>query len=100
MIRILCEIPISFVFLLNDLAQLLNSCCGSGCESGDKHSGLTVLNSSTKVVVECISTKISGNGLFSSHNLFGHWLVSSSSLPVTLKKFAERLHLTSPFGMI
>ena len=56
-------------------------------------------DASTKVAVEGVSTNMSGVALFSSRNLFGRRLISSSVLPVTLKKFTEWLRLTSRFSI-
>ena len=57
-----------------------------------------MLGSSTKVAVEGGSTKMSGDRLFSSRNLFGRLLISPSVPSVTLKKFVEWLLLT--LGML
>ena len=61
---------------------------------------MTVLDSSTIVTVEGVSTKMSGNGLFSSGNIFRRWSIFSSVLLVTSKKFAKWLCLTSQFCSI
>ena len=58
-----------------------------------------MLDSSTKEAVEDVSTITSGDGSFSSRNLFAWWLISFSVLPVTLKKLIEWLRLASHLAL-
>ena len=59
--------------------------------------GLMLTVSSTNVAVEGASISISdGVVRVCSRNLFGRWLIYSSFLLVTLKKFSDWQRLTSP----